>query len=250
MQLKERECQIRQITRHESQPLFVRVFLLPLGNHINIRSIAYTSTTEKTWWTGLGPQSNILVPALSQWDSDLVSSSELIRVGTFSKEDHPLLISLHEWLPTHLLDLSEVTFLTAHCFPSPSKAHPTLGYTRVVRQYYISCLVDYGARSLVSDEGFFAAPPVQTSQKPSTAMWQRSPQWALRLVSHGGCHQAAWVRICLLPSQPGKAQLSETLGISPSNSSDLIWKKRKKLSSFFVADNTQRSTTVGAKGGL
>ena len=77
----------------------------------------------------------------------------------------------------------------------------------------------------------------------------KEPLVGVRLVSHGGCHQAAWVRICLLPSQPGGAQLSETSGISPNNSSDLIWKKRKKLSSFFVADNTRRSTTVGAKGG-
>lgn len=72
----------------------------------------------------------------------------------------------------------------------------------------------------------------------------------VRLVSHGGCRQAAWVRICLLPSQPGAAPLSETSGILPNNSSDLIRKKRKKLSSSFVADNTRRSTTVGAKGGL
>lgn len=93
VQLKKRECQIRQITRHESQPLFVWVFLLPLGNHINIRTTAYTSTTDKKWWTGLGPQRNVLVPALPYQDSDL-SSSELLRVGTSTEEDHPLLSNL------------------------------------------------------------------------------------------------------------------------------------------------------------
>lgn len=75
----------------------------------------------------------------------------------------------------------------------------------------------------------------------------------VRLVSHGGCHQAAWVRICLLPSLPGEAQLSETLGILPNNSSNLILKKREKSCLhffFFVADDTQRSTTVSARGRL
>lgn len=72
----------------------------------------------------------------------------------------------------------------------------------------------------------------------------------VRLVSRGGCHQAAWVRIHLLPSQPGGTQLSETLGILPNNSSHLIRKKRKRAVFVFVADKTQRSTAVGAKGGL
>lgn len=90
VQLKKRECQIRQITRHESQRLFVWILLLPLDNHIYIRSTAYTTTTEKKWWTGLGPQRIVLVPALSYQDSGLF----FIRVGTSTKEDHPLLSNL------------------------------------------------------------------------------------------------------------------------------------------------------------
>lgn len=138
---------------------------------------------------------------------------------------------------SNIFNSSDVVFL-----PFP-KLFPHLE----IHKYCISCLVEYGGRSFVSSEGFlvllqcrWARNLPQTCARGAPSVWW---DWYLMVVvirQHGLGY--------VLPSLPGEMQLSETLGILPSNSSNLIWKKEKKaVSIFFVSEDTRRSTAVSGR---